>query len=1050
MPAFHRFLFRPGGVPPAGRLTSCLGASLSLLLFAALPLAAQTDEPAAPAPAGRSASGLTGRVFDGASGSPLGHAVVEVEGTGQSTLSTLDGGFAFSDLPEGRYTLTLRRAGYQPARVTGFEVNAASAPLEVSLAPEAEPAPAGAGAADASGAVDPGVIRLETFSLVEAKTLAGSRESFSALRRAASVPVDTLSAQDLSKLVTTDVSDAVVHLPGVSLATRGSFAVIRGLSERYNATTMNGLVMPSSDPDRQSVELDQFPTRLIDGLVVYKGFAPDLPGNLSGGGIDVQTVTFPSRRVLSLTIGASADEGVFDGRDYLTYATKGAMDQWGFGARDRVSMDDIIRAQAGRDGSGELAPDASVPFAAKRSHMPVGRKFAFFYADTFELRRERRLGLSLGISYDVSYGNEEGVVGEGFEFDAGLADGRLAPVFRQAASGAFVPRAQYSYVESQEQVLLGLLANVSLQLTPLHLVTFTAFSTQTGVDTAEYRFDIIDVNGGPPTPEAIALNNAAPAETAERLQYDLRYRERNLTSLALSGRHSFPALNDARLMWTLAANSAYQDEPDIRHYVVLRPYNEDQYEVRDNTTDAESALNRTWRKVEEDQRVAGGSFRFPLDLFWMRNLFLETGGSRARTDRDYREILTSAHSTAPTGILIMEQPEDVAGYVATGLPYPPSLVNLKRDIDALYLKADLPLLSWLKLSGGVRFERTMFASEGFGLLPGNGALSSVLHYTNGSNHSRFFADVPIATTDDTPENRALFSAGIDQTDTLPAVGLALNPIRNLTLRLGYTQTIARPSLRELGNYYSKDDEDRFQHGNGRLQLSDVRNFDFRAEYFFGGTDLVAASLFYKEIDRPIEKVTMMFPTSSGTTVDSWMNNPNTAHLRGVEVEWRRNLGGIGALFEGWTIGGNATYIDASVRPIVIHNADGSDFTEKRPDFPYGETRRLYDQPRWLANADVTYARERWGSSATLSYFVSDRVLSQVQTDFDRYRDRYARLDLAFSQRLGGRLTMKLSVKNLLDPERRYIRDPEQTGGVAIVDRRFHDGRSYSLALTTEF
>jgi hypothetical protein len=59
--------------------------------------------------------------------------------------------------------------------------------------------------------------------------------------------------------------------------------VVRGLAERYNPILLDGFVLPSSDPERQAPELDLFPTRLVDAVVVSKVFESRLPGTSSGG-----------------------------------------------------------------------------------------------------------------------------------------------------------------------------------------------------------------------------------------------------------------------------------------------------------------------------------------------------------------------------------------------------------------------------------------------------------------------------------------------------------------------------------------------------------------------------------------------------------------------------------------------------------------------------------------------------------------------------------------------------------------------------------------------
>src|SRR5690606_5585661 len=120
---------------------------------------------------------------------------------------------------------------------------------------------------------------------------------------------------------------------------------IRGLGGRYTLVLLNGVQLPSTDPDVPSVDLDLFPTSVIENLHITKAFQPDLPGNFAGGALDIRTVRFP--REFTFEIGASA------GANTLTTAREtygyrgGDLDWLGFddgtralprGLNDRVSV----------------------------------------------------------------------------------------------------------------------------------------------------------------------------------------------------------------------------------------------------------------------------------------------------------------------------------------------------------------------------------------------------------------------------------------------------------------------------------------------------------------------------------------------------------------------------------------------------------------------------------------------------------------------------------------------------------------------------------------
>lgn len=1006
------------------RFFRLLSSALVLALLAGAAAVRAQDRPAR--------GGITGSVTDKSTGLPLFGVEVSVEEQPYRASTDLGGRFTVGDLPPGEHTVVFRLDRFATTRVAHVVVQAGeNATVETPMEPLGGPE----------------VQVLDEMTVTSEAAKAGSRTAGIEERRNVAVAMEVIGKEELGKLAVSDVAEAMVRMPGVSVASKGSFVVIRGLAERYNSASFNGTVVPSSDPERQSVELDQIPTRLIESLAVYKNFAPDLPGNLSGGGVDVRTVAFPAKRFLSVTAGVSADGARFEGGDYLTYATARAGDAWGRGSRGRLELDALLDFAADNP-HGSFPADPATPFAASRHAMPFGKKFGAFYGRTFSFGDNRRLGVSVGLSYDSSYSSEEGGVQDlGAAVSATLApDGgyRLKYNYRDK-DGRPLPFNGYQYLRSKEKVQLGALGTVAFRFNAEHQLQFTAFSSQTGNDTAQYDHDYVRLTSLPYTREALALLNPAPntEDVIERWRYQLHYRERNLTHLALGGSHVFPALRDAKLSWSAGRSSTYQDEPDRRKYRYDRLYREVQYES--------PSIERSWRKVEETQDNLQLALRLPFRVWQRGEAAFELGGAVTKTDRTYTEGIPEVN----VGGVILENPADIAPYVRVFPDETPTEVGLKRTLGAAYTKLDLPIVSWMKLSGGVRWELTEVRGSGFGVFPSSPALATFLLYTAGENFRYRFWQYPWEDGGhDSPKNRELASANLKQWDPLPAVNLTLTPTRALTVRLSYTHTLARPSVREMSNYISQDDQERDQHGNALLRLSAVRNYDLRFEYFMDGTDLAAVTFFYKTIREPIEKAVITPPVGEAPAIDMWFNNPGTATVRGAEFEVRKGLGFLGSWFESWSLGGNATKIEAEAPVMSWTTSDGSGtYREKPAGFP--ETRRLYDQPRWLANGDLTWESKRWGTAATVSAFASDSVLLQVVldgTNLDRYQAGFTRWDFTLRQKFGRHWSVKLSGKNLADPARKIVRDPSVLAGtgVELVDRTWHDGRSFTLTTTYDF
>src|SRR4029453_4349951 len=117
-------------------------------------------------------------------------------------------------------------------------------------------------------------------------------------------------------------------------------------------------------------------------------------------------------------------------------------------------------------------------------------------------------------------------------------------------------------------------------------------------------------------------------------------------------------------------------------------------------------------------------------------------------------------------------------------------------------------------------------------------------------------------------------------------------------------------------------------------------------------------------------------------------------------------------------------------------------------------RRLFGQPEWIANADISFSHPDWGSKAALRFFAISNVLDAAGSAFiapngtardftlDRYIDSFYQLDLILSQEIAKGLVFKTSIKNLPDSRRRIIYDPYQTDE-DIPERSFRVGQDYS-------
>ncbi|MFN2286805.1 MAG: carboxypeptidase regulatory-like domain-containing protein, partial [Chromatocurvus sp.] len=214
-----------------------------------------------------SLSGLVASV-----GNRVPNARISVRGT-DITLRSDEGGRFEVELPRGRYEFVVERDGAESVSETIRVVSNITRSVTVEL-PSAGPT-------------------LSRLPMEEVSVVATySPGAFGLSERDSSNIVDTLDLESLARFADTNVASSVVRVPSVTVQDN-RFVFIRGLGDRYVATTLNGAFMPSTDPSKRTVPLDLFPSNFVSQLDIKKTFLASMPGESTGGNLVINTRTFP-------------------------------------------------------------------------------------------------------------------------------------------------------------------------------------------------------------------------------------------------------------------------------------------------------------------------------------------------------------------------------------------------------------------------------------------------------------------------------------------------------------------------------------------------------------------------------------------------------------------------------------------------------------------------------------------------------------------------------------------------------------------------------------
>jgi TonB-dependent receptor len=296
---------------------------------------------------------------------------------------------------------------------------------------------------------------------------------------------------------------------------------------------------------------------------------------------------------------------------------------------------------------------------------------------------------------------------------------------------------------------------------------------------------------------------------------------------------------------------------------------------------------------------------------------------------------------------------------------------------------------------------------------------------------------------------------------LPAATLTWNFAEDLQMRMGYSQTIARPQLRELAvSPFTDPDTGRSYRGNPLLKDSKFDNYDARLEYYFGQDQFVTAGGFYKEITDPVEEAIFV----SDRIYTGFLNAPK-AVLYGAELEFRTHFDmPFDALpfldGEIWRFAANYTYTHSEVQ------ADAGDLVTDPFNEPYSpqpasnygldKSPALQGTPENLAN--IQFGFETDASQMTLLVgWVDERILRRGNTNVpDVIENPGVNVDLTFRRDFtfgDTTVTFGASGRNLLDEDHEEYQTVAQSVGGEPVRTEFNSyarGRSFSLSLTSKF
>jgi len=937
----------------------------------------------------KKAGKISGVVVDKKNGKSLPGANVSIKGNTTGTPTDVKGRYRLTGLEPGTYDILFSFVGFQEKTVTDVKVKPGeTTTLDITLAEKTAQMEEVVGQAQAARDTEAGLMKDRV--------------------KAAAVS-NAIGAEAMSAAGAGTAASAMKKVTGASVV-EGKYVIVRGLGGRYSKTMMDGVDLPSADPESKSVPLDLFPTDLISNIKTVKTFTPDQPGDFSGGLVDISTKSYPEEFRFSASASTTINPQVQFGGGFISHSS------------DQVNM-------FGFSGDGLSVPSTLSGLSADQiPSQPVLADNPQQYSQI-----SKALGTEMGPqsasppvnqSYSLSLGNQSEVGGRPLGYVFGVTFDRKASFYDDGTTGRYqltnggesiTPIINLQDRKASTESSIGGIANLTYKLTPDHEIGLNTLYTHKGETTTRFQQGEWSEAGS----EDVLTNRS------------LLFTERDVLTVNLHGNSLLKELGNVRVKWNGAYATTSQKEPDRRFWSSVADVRTSGDTVYTPSPQNLREPSRLFRELNEDRYSGKVDFTIPFE-FSDRESEFKFGGRFSYTTRDFSQRFFSYNRPdaeanisfdGSTDSYFADQNIGIVGQDSNGDPIwgitvsdqtsPTDSYDGENTIGAGYAMADVPVTKDLRAIGGLRVETTDLSVRASPSPDDQGAVTKV--------------------------------------DFLPSLNLVYSLTDDMNLRAAASQTLARPTFREIAPFagFNFIQGTVFQ-GNTNLKRTLIKNLDFRWEWFPRAGEVIAASVYYKNMDQPIEQSFISTSSNTGTQA-SWKNVPN-AEVYGAECEARLRLDYLSETLKDFTFGGNLSLTESQISvPCQRFETDQEKnclegelfFRQKAGE---SSTRDLQGQSPYLLNLDLQYDNPESGTSAGLFYSVFGERLSVVSsgTTPDVFTQPRPELSASVSQTLLEHWTVKVEASNLLNSANKETYAFE---GEEAEYQSYNTGRSYSLGIS---
>jgi hypothetical protein len=789
---------------------------------------------------------IYGKITDKSNQTAIETATVLVDGTGLGALTDGDGVFLI-EVPAGTYKVVVKMLEYKDLVLPDITVTAG-------------------GKTQVNGSMEAFGSTMDTVKIT-AQVQKSSNVGVMAFRKADDGMVVGISAIDIARSPDRNTGQVLRRVSGASIQ-ENRFVVIRGLSDRYNVAQVNGMALPSSEPDRRAFSFDIFPAGMLDNLIIQKTATPDLPGNFAGGVIQLNTRDIPEKRFFNYAVSSGFNtQSTF--KSYLTY--QGSKTDW-----------------LGKDnGTRELPNDlpASDTYKAQLSDVETRYTASKLLSNDWGVQNMNTT--MPGVNMNIGFGDHKKFGRSDLGFIAGgIYQYQRRMILSQRSDFNQDTTRIFDFEDKQyrEDAQVGGLANIAYSFDSTQKVSLKAMYNQTGEDLFVER-------------SGINYENQQNVKATS-----MQYTGTSLLSGQLGGTHRLTK-KGMEIRWGGTYSDLKRTVPNLRRMYYVENIGDSVFQayispgapspnyagkyygkLDEKLYGADLNLGLPYQIGKFDQKVnVGFSSQFRDRSFDSRTfgyVIAKTNTFDWNRLTDSQDSIFDASAIGDDGFRLVESTNPSDSYTAGS------------ELLAGYILSDNHLPGRLRAVWGARVEQ--YQQQ----------LSTI---TYGGD------TIDLDTT---------------TIDLMPSINLTWEASRISFIRLAASRTVSRPEFRELAPFSFYDfGTSSSVYGNDTLKRAHIINLDARFEVYPRAGQLLSATVFYKKFNNPIEQVV---DASSGAGSRTYtFQNVSSAQNFGGEIEFRIKANRIDSIihWKGWdkiTWFANLSYIRSRVNLSGVASAIGTD------------------------------------------------------------------------------------------------------------------------------